>query len=67
MANKKEYSLDVTATLLKLKCGDKVTFKVAGNGQEVSIDTLRTLKSRHHLPIEITIADNATKAIVTRL
>ena len=67
MATKKIYNLDVTATILNLDAGESVTFVVAGEGREVSLDTLRTLKSRHQWPVEITLTDNATQAVVTML
>ncbi len=67
MATEKKYVLDVTATILNLEDGESVSFVVAGEGREVSLDTLRTLKSRHQLPVEITLEDNATVAVVTKL
>ena len=66
MPTKKKYRLDITATLKSLKPGQQVSFCVAGNGMEVSLDTLRSIKSRGQLPIEIALYDNATKAKVTR-
>ena len=67
MATNKIYNLDITATILNLGVGESVSFVVAGEGREVSLDTLRTLKSRHQLPVEIALTDNATVAVVTKL
>lgn len=67
MATEKIYNLDITATILKMKAGESVSFVVAGDGREASLDTLRSLKSRYQLPVDITLTDNATVAVVTML
>lgn len=70
MSNKIENKimrLDVIGTLRALPVGDTVIFRVAGDGAEVALETLRVAKSKYHLPVTIKKLNNGTHASVTKI
>lgn len=65
MATRKKYKLDLLGSLKALKPGQSVTFIVAGRGQETTKGAVYATKYIHQLPVQITMTDNGTKAVVT--
>lgn len=65
MATTKKYKLDLLGSLKGLKAGQSVTFVIAGKGQETTKGAVYATKYMHQLPVQITITDNGTKAVVT--